>query len=58
MPCKMVSARPDEQGTLPYHCGLRLFTMVMRSSCGPIKAKRLDDEDAHFVLKVEGSAAF
>ena len=34
--CKMVLARPDEQETCPYHCRLRLFTMVRRSSCGPI----------------------
>ena len=36
VPCKMVLARPDEQETCPYHCNLRLFTMVRRSSCGPI----------------------
>ena len=35
VPCKMVLARPDERETYPYHCRLRLFTMV-RSSCGPI----------------------
>ena len=35
VPCKMVLARPDERETRPYHCSLRLFTMV-RSSCGPI----------------------
>ena len=35
VPCKMLLARPDEQETWPYHCSLRLFTMV-RSSCGPI----------------------
>ena len=35
VPCKMVLARPDERDTLPYHCSLRLFTMV-RSSYGPI----------------------
>ena len=35
-PCKMVLARPDEQETWPYHCSLRLFTMVRRSSYGPI----------------------
>ena len=35
VPCKMVLARPDEQETWPYHCSLRLFTIV-RSSCGPI----------------------
>ena len=35
VPCKMVFARPDERETWPYHCSLRLFTMV-RSSCGPI----------------------
>ena len=28
VPCKMVLARPDERETWPYHCGLRLFTMV------------------------------
>ena len=35
VPCKIVLARPDERQTCPYHCSLRLFTMV-RSSCGPI----------------------
>ena len=34
--CKMVLARPDERETCPYHFSLRLFTMVKRSSCGPI----------------------
>ena len=32
----MVLARPDERETRPYHCSLRLSTMVRRSSCGPI----------------------
>ena len=36
VPCKMVVARPDERETWPYHCSLRLFTIVRRSSCGPI----------------------
>ena len=36
VPCKMVLARPDERETWPYHCSLRLFTEVRRSSCGPI----------------------
>ena len=36
VPCKMVLARPDERETGPYHCCLRLFTMVRRSLCGPI----------------------
>ena len=44
VPCKIVPffplslcpARPDERETWPYHCSLRLFTMVRRSSCGPI----------------------
>ena len=36
VPCKIVLVRPDEQDTCPYHCSLRLFTMVRRSSCGPI----------------------
>ena len=36
VPCKMVLARHDERETWPYHCSLRLFTMVRRSSCGPI----------------------
>ena len=35
VPWKMVLARAYERGTCPYHCCLRLFTMV-RSSCGPI----------------------
>ena len=37
VPCKMVLAtRLCERGTCPYHCSLRLFTIVRRSSCGPI----------------------
>ena len=36
LPCKMVLARPDEREICPYHCSLRLFTMVKRPSCGPI----------------------
>ena len=36
VPCKMVLARPDERETSPYHCSLRLFIMVRKSSCGPI----------------------
>ena len=36
VPCKMVLARPDERETWPYHCSLRLFTVVRRSSCGEI----------------------
>ena len=32
VPCKMVLARPDERQTRPYHCSLRLFAMVRRSS--------------------------
>ena len=36
VPCKMILARPDERETWPYHCSLHLFTMVRRSSCGPI----------------------
>ena len=36
VPCKMVLARPDERETRPYHCSLRFFTVVRRSSCGPI----------------------
>ena len=31
VPRKMVLARPDERETWPYHCSLRLFTMVGRS---------------------------
>ena len=34
VPCKMVLARPDGRETCPYHCSLRLFMMVRRSSCG------------------------
>ena len=33
---RLVLARPDERETWPYHCSLRLFTIVRRSSCGPI----------------------
>ena len=36
VPSKMVLARPDERETWPYHCSLRLFTIVRRSLCGPI----------------------
>ena len=35
VPCKIVLARPNERETCPYHCSLRLFTMV-RSLCRPI----------------------
>ena len=34
--CNMVLTRPDERETCPYHCSLRLFTMIRRSSCGQI----------------------
>ena len=34
VPRKMVLARSDEWKPYPYHCSLRLFTMVGRSSCG------------------------
>ena len=37
VPCKMVLDKPDERETCQYHCSLCLFTMAMRSSCGPIK---------------------
>ena len=33
---RMALARPDERETWPYHSSLRLFTIVRRSSCGPI----------------------
>ena len=36
VPCKMAFARLDERETCPYHCSLHLFTMVRRSSCGPV----------------------
>ena len=36
VPCKMVLARPNERETRPYHCSLRQFTIVRRSSCGLI----------------------
>ena len=36
VPCEMVLARPDEHETCRYRYSLRLFTMVRRSSCGPI----------------------
>ena len=38
VPCKMVLAEPDERETCPYHCSLRLCTMVRRSSCGLLPA--------------------
>ena len=28
LPCKMVLTRPDKRETCPYHCSLRLFTMI------------------------------
>ena len=36
VPCKLDLAKSNERETWPYHCSLRLFTMVRRSSCGPI----------------------
>ena len=36
VPCKMVLVRPDELETRSYHCSLHLFTLVRKSSCGPI----------------------
>ena len=36
VPRNMALARPDERETCLYHFSLRLFTMVRRSSCGPI----------------------
>ena len=36
VPCKMVLARCDERETWPYHCSLHLFTIIRRSSCGPV----------------------
>ena len=36
VPCRMVLAAPDERETCPYHCSLRLFTMVRGSPCDPI----------------------
>ena len=36
VPCKVVLARHDGRETCPFHCSLRLFTMVRRSSCGPV----------------------
>ena len=35
MPCEMDLARPDERETWPYHCSLRLFTVVRKSLCDP-----------------------
>ena len=36
VPWKMVFDKPNERETWPYHCSLRLFTLVRRSSCGPV----------------------
>ena len=36
VPCNMVLARPDEHETRQYHYSLHLFTLVRRSSCGPV----------------------
>ena len=41
VPCKMDLARPYECETFPYHCSVRLFTMVWRSSCGSIACRIL-----------------
>ena len=51
VPYKMVLARPDERETRPYHCSLRLFTIVRGSSCG-LKAPTIQltsDVDEHQV---------
>ena len=40
VPCKMVLARPDERETWPYHCSLRLFTVVRRSISNWLGIKR------------------
>ena len=36
VPCKMVLAKPDERETCSYHFGLHFFTMVRKSSYGPV----------------------
>ena len=36
VPCNMALDRPDEHETCPYHCSLRPFRTVRRSSCGLI----------------------
>ena len=36
VPCKMVLSRHEEWETWPYHCSLHLFTIIRKSSCGPI----------------------
>ena len=36
VPCEMVLARPDGRETCPYRFSLRVFTIVRKSSCGPI----------------------
>ena len=46
MPCKMVLARPDEWETCPYHCSLRLFTVV-RWSGGQYVQLALSSKEEH-----------
>ena len=36
VPCRIVLASPDDRVTCPYHFSLRLFTVVRRSSYGPM----------------------
>ena len=36
VPCRIVLASPDDRVTCPYHFSLRLFTVVKRSSYGPM----------------------
>ena len=39
VPSKMVLARPDDRETWPYHCSLRLFTMIRSWFCGSVKVE-------------------
>ena len=39
VPCDIILARPDDRETWPYHCSLRLFTMIRSWFCGSVKVE-------------------
>ena len=41
VPCRIVLASPAGLDTYPYHFSLRIFTVVKRSSCGPMACRVL-----------------
>ena len=49
VPCKMVLARLDGRETCPFHCSLRLFTLIRRSSCGPFACSILSRTSSFLV---------